>query len=401
MASVHEIGIAADTRQFDDGFKSGVIRPVEDAVDAFEQLERAASDAGSDGARGVSRLEEALEDAQRQSERLDQSLKDVGDGGRAGMDHIRGGAQELQQEIGSNLGEAVSSFRGDMGDLSQVGQDTFGGLAATVAGMGPAGFLGALALAAGAAGLGAITAGLNDAEERQERLAESAADWAKAYAEAGTSILTTSQIVARGNEIFGDPEQYKVAETNAKNWGVEMSTAVAAMAGSQTAIAAVNDGLERQEAVLAANSRGADNYAQSIEQATTGQSEANNALLDGRRAFDELSESMRIGREVAGYQAQMMADVYREAEGATEAVDEFGDTIISLPDGKKLYIDAETGQATEDVDAIENKVYGIQDKTVRVNVDTAELDALRRSLLTPLGVKLNVQAPPGIAKTWQ
>ncbi|WP_157553777.1 hypothetical protein [Microbacterium hominis] len=383
MASVHEIGIAADTRGFDEGVRSGIIKPLEKAEDAFKDMERAATDAGRDGSRSVGTLEDALRDAQRQSERLEDSLNDVGDGGRRGMEHIRGGAQELQQEIGSNLGEAVSSFRGDMSDLGQVGQDTFGGLAATVAGLGPGGLIGALALAAGAAGLGLVTAGLQDAEERQERLAESAAEWAKAYQEAGTTILNASQIVARGQDIFGDPEKYKEAETNAKNWGVELSTAVAAMAGSDSAISAVNDALDAQTKALEDNAAGADNYAQNIEQATTGQSEANNALMDGRRAFDELTGSMKVGRETAGYISQMMADIYRSTEGATEKVDEFGDTIITLPDGKQLYIDVETGQATEDADAIERRIYAIpSSKSVRVDVDMSDfnrkMDAINR-----------------------
>lgn len=394
MASVHEIGIAADTRGFDEGVRSGIIKPLEKAEDAFKDLERAADNAGDDGARSVGSLEDSLRDAQRQSERLKSSLDDVGDGGRRGMDHIRGGAEELQQEIGANLGEAVSSFRGDMSDLGQVGQDTFGGLAATVAGMGPGGFIGALALAAGAAGLGLVTAGLQDAEERQGQLAKSAAEWAKAYQEAGTTILNASQIVARGQDIFGDPEKYKEAQTNAKNWGVELSTAVAAMAGSDSAISAVNDALDAQARALEENAAGADNYAQNIEQATTGQSEANSALMDGRRAFDELTGSMRVGRETAGYISQMMADIYRSTEGATEKVDEFGDTVISLPDGKQLYIDVETGQATEDADAIEKKIYGIAPtKTVRVDLDTSDFDrkmaAVNRRAAEGISVAVN------------
>jgi chromosome segregation ATPase len=393
MARVHEIGVGAETRAFEDGIKSGVIRPVEDAVKAFEKLgdsveksdtgstlsdmERdlrdvgtAADRAGRDGERGIDKLEDALRDAQRESEQLDRKLDDVGTGGRRGMDRVKEGATELQSEIGQNLGETVSSFRGNLSDLGQVGQDTLGGLAATVSSMGPAGLVGAFALAAGALGLGAVTAGLQDAEERQERLKEQAAEWAQAYVDAGSSVLNTSQIVSKGQELL--VEKGDDVRKNAELWGVGVATAAAAMAGSQTAIDQVSDSLTRQEEALKANAAGADNYAQNIEAATTGQSEANNSLMEGRRAFDELTGAMQLGRDTASFVSQMLIDVARNTEGATEAVDEFGDTVITLPDGKQVYIDAETGQATQDVDAIENKVYGIRDKTVTVRADVSQ-----------------------------
>lgn len=405
MAHIHEIGIGADTRAFDQGFKSGVIRPVEDAVEAFEQLDRAsekpdftnilsdmdelgdsakrtarsAEDLGRDGERSLDKLEDALRDAQRESEKLDKKLDGVGTVGRTGMDRVKEGASELQSEIGQNLGETVSSFRGNLSDLGQVGQDTLGGLAATVASAGPAGLVGAFALAAGALGLGALTAGLQDAEERQDRLKEQAGEWAQAYVDAGSTVLNASQIVEKGQQLLVDKGDE--VRKNAELWGVSVSTAAAAMAGSQTAIDQVSDSLDRQQSALEANARGADGYSQNIEAATTGQSEANNKLIDGRKAFDDLTGAMQLGRDTAGFISQMMVDVARNTEGASETVDEFGDTVITLPDGKKVYIDAETGQATQDVDAIEGRIYGIKDKTatVKLQVDDSEMRYYERN----------------------
>jgi hypothetical protein len=423
MARVHEIGVGAETRAFEDGIKTGVIRPVEDAVKAFEKLGdsvekpdysnilsdlegdlrdvgSAADRAGRDGERGIDKLEDALRDAQRESEKLDRKLDDVGTGGRRGMDRVKEGASELQSEIGQNLGETVSSFRGNLSDLGQVGQDTLGGLAATVSSMGPAGLVGAFALAAGALGLGAVTAGLQDAEERQERLKEQAGEWAQAYVDAGSSVLNTSQIVSKGQELL--VEKGDDVRKNAELWGVGVATAAAAMAGSQTAIDQVSDSLGRQEEALKANAAGADNYAQNIEAATTGQSEANNSLMEGRRAFDDLTGSMQLGRETASFVSQMLIDVARNTEGATETVDEFGDTVITLPDGKQVYIDAETGQATQDVDAIESRIYGIPDKTatVKVSVDDSAVRYYERTTVLRIA---GVVIPNGgtISKDWQ
>lgn len=398
MAHIHEIGIAAETRGFDQGFKTGVIRPVEDAVDAFKDLERAVEqpdmsnilrdfdelddaakkatdrtdDLGDDGARSLRKLEKALEDAQRETEQLGRKSRDAGDDSQRGFGRMRAASEEVTQEIGQNLGEAVSSIRGDMSDLGQVGQDTLGGLAATVAGMGPGGLIGAIALAAGATGLGLLTAGLQDTEERQERLKEQAGEWAQAYIDAGASVLNTAQIVAKGQELLVD--RGDEVKRNAELWGVGVATAAAAMAGSQTAIDQVSDSLDRQQSALEANAGGADNYAQNIEAATTGQSQANNSVIEGRKAFDELTGAMQLGKETASFVSQMMVDVARNTEGATETVDEFGDTVITLPDGKKVYVDAETGQATQDVEAIEQKIYGIPNKTATVNLVVNDRD---------------------------
>lgn len=370
-----EIPIASETGAFKKGVDSGIIEPLEDAQRALDDLGKS---------RGAEGLEREMRAAQKQTERLKdetertvdaiekdfpRAYRQVKQSAEDGMGRARAATEEVTQEIGSNLGEAVSSVRGNLSDLGQVGQDTLGGLAATVSGMGPGGLVGAMALAAGAYGLGAVTAGLEDAEERAERLKEQAAEWAQAYVDAGSTVLSTAQIIDRGQRLLVD--QGDEVRKNADLWGVSAATAAAAMAGSQSAIDQVSDALDRQQRALEANAAGADNYAQNLEAATMGQSEANSQFTQGKKAFDDLTGAMQIGRETADFVSQMMADVARNTDGAQQSIDEFGDTIITLPDGKQVYIDAETGQATQDVDAIEQRIYGIPNRTstVRVEVD--------------------------------
>ncbi|KNC30038.1 hypothetical protein FF38_01809, partial [Lucilia cuprina] len=176
MASVHEIGIAADTRGFDEGVRSGIIKPLEKAEDAFKDLERAASDVGRDGARDVSRLEEALQDARKESERTEKGLRDVGDTGERGFKRLGEKGAEVSGELRQNLGETFSSFRGDLEDLPQIAQDTLGGLA----GSGALGGIGGLAAtAAGAAGLGLIIGAMDQIDERNQELAQRAGEMAQ------------------------------------------------------------------------------------------------------------------------------------------------------------------------------------------------------------------------------
>lgn len=377
-----EIPIASETGAFEKGVKSGIVEPLKDAEKALKDLDDASPE----------QLERTMRDAQKQTEKLKDETKRAADAIEAdfprayrqmkdsaedGFGRARAAAGEVTQEVGSNLGEAVSSIRGDFSDLGQVGQDTLGGLAATVSSMGPGGVVGALALAAGAIGLGAVTAGLEEAEEKAERLKEQAAEWAQAYVDAGAQVLNTTQIIEKGQKLLVD--QGDDVRKNSELWGVSISTAAAAMAGSQSAIDQVSDSLDRQEAALKANAGGADNYAQNIEAATTGQSAANSAVIEGRNAYNDLTGAMQLGRDTAGFISQMMADVALNTEGATKTVDEFGDTVVTLPDGKQVYIDAQTGQATEDVDAIERRIYGIPDKTstVHLQVDDSALRSYR------------------------
>lgn len=411
MAHIHEIGIASDTKAFDQGFKSGVIRPVEDAVQAFEDLERqvdgadysnvldlerdlkdtarAADDLGDDGKRSLDKLEKALESAQRETDQLGRKAREAGDDAGQGFGRMRAASEEVTQEVGSNLGEAVSSIRGDLSDLGQVGQDTLGGLAATVAGMGPAGLAGAFALAAGAVGLGALTAGQEEAKEKQEALNESAAKFAEGYIEGIDGAISASQVFAEINSIATDPERYKVAGENAKNWGIDVSTAMRAMAGDSTAIGTVEVALGKQKAAMDANAQGADNMAQNIEAATTGQSSANSTYLAGKAALDELTNGLSMGAEQAANAQRALYDYAAQVGVATGETDDLGNSIYKLPGGKEIVMDAKTKQASEDVDAFENKVQGVRDKSVTVRADLDD-SAIRNYRPATLRVPMEV-----------
>ncbi|WP_315551258.1 hypothetical protein [Microbacterium aurum] len=381
MASVHEIGIAADTRGFDEGVRSGIIKPLEKAEEAFKDLEKAASDAGRDGARDVTKLEDALEDARRQSERLADSVDDVGTGGRAAMDKVKGGAQEVQQEIGQNLGEAVSSIRGDMSDLGQVGQDTLGGLAATLAGTGPAGIAGAAALAAGAVGLGLVTASLQEQQEQAEKLKERLSDAYTEAARAGRDYLDQVQVISQVQDLAFDPEraeEWKQVQADAKQLGMDTKDVAAAYVGD----------LDKQHAVMdritALEQDRLDRARAYVEQHGT----LSTPLTNERIALEEISgrwEDLNgVTQETAAAQAtgirtvsRLLEDQYANTEGVIKKTGELGDRIYELPDGKTLYIDAETGQATEDLEAF-NQI-NLRNKTAQVSVipDTSAWDNWR------------------------
>ncbi|MDJ1115385.1 hypothetical protein [Microbacterium dauci] len=375
MASVHEIGIAANTREFDEGIRSGVVKPLGDAEEAFTDLATAAGRASQDGARSLDKLEDELRDVQKASKRADDSMRDLGDGGKRGFDRVKGGASELSQEMGQNLGEAVSSFRGDMSDLGQVGQDTLGGLAATLAGAGPAGLVGAAALAAGAVGLGAVTASLQEADEKQQALAESAAEWASAYQESAGKIVSASHVVAEVQDIATNEERYKQAKQNATDWGTDVATAMRAMAGDATALevatSSLNDKQREWGEVLRETSTGSgmsyDKSTMTAEQRELGQE-----IARGTEALGLQSEAMRLGKEQAENASRALYDYATSAGTATDKTDDLGNTIYKLPDGKEIVIDADAKTAHEDLDALEQRELAEKTVTVRTVVDDSD-----------------------------
>lgn len=421
MAKGYAVGIVSETKAFKQGIQAGVIAPLEDAQDELtalgrnrgaDQLGDALDDAGDaardaerrieDAAdavddlgrsRGPDQLEDAMRDAQRATERLgdeteqvardiEQEFRDtyrkvrqdaegVGDSGVDSFGRVREGASELQSEIGGNLGEAVSSFRGDLSDLSQVGQDTFGGLAATVASMGPAGFLGALALAAGAAGLGAVTGGMEEAKDRQEELNAAAAKWADAYIESAGRIVSAAHIVAETQAIAADDTRYEDAKTAAEEWGIDVSTAMRALAGDATALATVEGALRDRAAE--ANRRLADQEKQ-VDSTAGEVYDMADSVKRGQDRLADLNEEMSLGQERARNAGRALHDYAIEAGTATGRTDALGNAIYELPDGTEIVVDAKTKRAYEDIEALERRAKKPVNGTVKFKADTRDVD---------------------------
>lgn len=444
MAKVHEIGIGADTRGFEDQIKSGIIKPTEDAADALDRLEDATDGAGRasakagdevsafatklvdasrkagksdddikdalrdmglsakqaeravenvgdefketgrEGERASDKLEDALRDVQRQSEKTERSVDDIGG---KGFGKLREGAQEVTQEVGQNLGEAVSSVRGDLSDLGQVGQDTLGGLAATLAGTGPAGIAGAAALAAGAVGLGLVTAEIENQNERVQALREYFSQaWQEAVA-GGKEYIDTATVIGEMNDIIFNPdrvEEYKRIQEDANKLGLDRQTLLQAAAGDQESLNIVtertNELVEEQNRLVTDSDDIRTKGRGPKEAAAAQELDALNQINDRWRQYGEINdENRQKAKDAAAYTSQYLLETISNAESATRAVDDFGNVLITLPDGREILIDAKTGQATEDVSRFktdtDGKIDALNNRDIVLSVATG--DALR------------------------
>ena len=162
------IPIASDTRSFMKGVDKGLIDPLENAVDAIDDVAKAMGDAsdatadlGRDGARSLDKLEDSLKDAQRETEELKDDHRDLNDaiakGSKTsykkmddaaddGFHKVNEAAETTKDESKAAFGEMAGSFDGSMDSMVGSAQGLMGGLAASG---------GPIALAAGAIGLSA------------------------------------------------------------------------------------------------------------------------------------------------------------------------------------------------------------------------------------------------------
>lgn len=353
MAKVHEIGIGADTRAFEDQIKKGVIDPTEDAEKALKKL--GDTDAGTDAARDLDKLEDALRDAQRATDRTADSMDDVGDKGRRAFDKAKDGADEFRDEANSTAREAAASFDGSAESIA----DAFQEIAANAfAGFGPAG---AVAGLAAAAGIGLAAAGFESVQEAQEKAAELASEWADRFVESGQRVSTAAQQSAAIIDIATDPEKYKEATENAELWGTTVSDAMLAMAGNAGSIQIVEDALNRKREATEKDAQAAQEAAEANGTALLALTPQEVELTKAEEAWKRHTDAMATGAQQANdASASLLALIDREKDLGV-AVDELGNKVIALPDGTEIFIDAKTGQATADVSRFKGDTDGVID----------------------------------------
>lgn len=342
MASVHEIGIAADTRGFDEGVRSGIIKPLEKAEDAFKDLEKAASDAGAGGAKGVTKLDDALDDARKSTEKLDRSTKDIGDSGKREFGKAADAGREFKDETLSNLSEVTSSFDGSMESVGDLVQGTLGGL---TQGLGPA--LGGAAAAA-AAGIGVITEAFTTAGEA----ADDARDSAFQFAYDVQGALDKAGYTQRVAAWTSDTEKLKQAQDIAKVSGQGVADVIDALASGGDKL---------------------DNLWAAFEEGANSTDVATGRALELESALKGTMEGYLNGADSAQLAARLNYEYATSVGVATGETDDLGNAIYKLPDGKDIVVNAKTKTAYEDLDALEHRQISEKTAWVRLRVDDREV----------------------------
>ncbi|EQM75920.1 MULTISPECIES: hypothetical protein [Microbacterium] len=371
-----------------------VERGTERVEAAFDDVSKSLDDVARDGDRSLDRLERSFKDLADTARDTSSRTEEIGDVGSRGFRRLGDTGSEVSGELRQNLGETFSSFRGDLEDLPQIAQDTLGGLA----GSGALGGIAGLAVtAAGAAGLGLISAELQRQQEEANKLRERLAGVYQAAAEEGRNYIDTAQLIAEANSVMFDPDradEWKRIQQDARDIGLDTERLIAANAGDrdaqlevQNAVNAAIDEERRKREELGAFWGGQN---QGLEETHL------EGIRDRWQDIADVTEEYAAKADTAkSVTSNFLLDAVREAGEATEAVDEFGNKLYTLPDGTEVVIDAKTGQAHQNVDRfkgdLDGKIPTVKTTTLQVNADLSGAEgALNRFISQNNGRTLKI-----------
>jgi phage-related protein len=310
MGKAHEVAIGMDGREFDEGVRHGIIKPIEEAARALDDL-------GGDGARDVGKLEDAIKDAQDQTKKLDRSVEQVGDGTRKSFGKASDNVGEFKDEAKQNFSEITSSFDGSMESISELAQGTLGGLASSLPGIGAAAGIAAL-------GIGAITEELTNTAERSKEIKEGII---QDFVEIGDA-LDKEAVDARVRDILNAEGTRKEAQLLADIMGITVGQAVLAMAGDfESAGVTVDQVMD-----------GINNASGSVD---------TKVWSDLKNTVDSTTDAMEAGREAAAARAEAekrtAATVETEQKKQQDAIAKTAEKLMGFPAERdarvKIYVD--------------------------------------------------------------
>ncbi|MFJ2532790.1 hypothetical protein [Microbacterium maritypicum] len=298
-----EIGVAMDTDGVEKSVTNGLVKPLDKAADAFDELEKAANSADLDkeltkAQKATDKLDDELDDTRDAIKRLGFAARDAGDDSKRGMDRAEEGVKEFGEEANSTAKEAAASFDGSAESILDAFQEV---AANAFAGFGPAGALAGLAIAAGIGiAVGQFQAAEEAAEELRERAREFAADAVNAGQSTDAWLSGAAQIVDRIQEL----EQLK-----ATDWRWFWEKDPTQLQEWTDGLRGAGRGLEELEGFLASSRDAQEGYRDSIQDARDATMDQANALAEVTALADEagMSKVRALEDEVSAYDDVLQA----------------------------------------------------------------------------------------------
>lgn len=371
MARKYEIGIAADTGGFEKSIKNGLVDPLEEAADAFDDLEDAASSVNLDreldkAQKATSDLENELDAARDGLKKLGFAAREAGDDANHGMRRAEDGVKDFKEEAQQSARETAASFDGSFESIADLAQEV---AANAFAGFGPAGAAAGIAVAAGAGVMvDAVTKVGESFDDARDSAFQMAYDVGGAMQEAG--------VQARMAEWTSDTEKWKQVTDLATASGWDEVDVLRALAEG-------GEGLDDLSEAFAKNG-------------------AQSSLTQGRlweleAAISGTKEGYISGAQAAEINAQALYEYAQQVGEATGEVDALGNKIYALPGNVEVAVDAKTGQATTDIQRVGDAATNVPDANINAQVQGGnqvriDLEALTRPRTVNITAKLNQQA---------
>lgn len=367
-----EVVINSETKAFRQGVQSGIIEPLDDAQKALDDLgkSRGPEQLESDMKAAQSATEKLGDATEREAQRIEQQFRDTYKKSGSAVEDFEHKAGEnidgFKEEAVQNLSEVASSWQGDLSGMADGVQGLTGGLATALEpGIGiPVAILGAAA--------GAFLASWQQETEATKQLIS---DMYDDMTQSGNDYVSEQFIQQKLGDVYKD--QYDDLTKRTKELGEQRETVARAMAGDSDAINKIlddQDAKQRKEI-------------QSIQDSNKSLTEKQDAI-DGVNAKYATQNGWLISiansTDSAGAKAKAFNDdnsdylkgLIDSAKGATVEVDALGNKLYTLPDGTKVLVSADTGQASTNVDQFKGDVDGIPETvTTKIKADTSEFDA--------------------------
>ncbi|NLA34673.1 MAG: hypothetical protein GX868_03175 [Actinobacteria bacterium] len=391
------IGIGAETKAFKQGVEAGLIDPLEDAADKLDELGKS---------KGTDRLESGMKDAQKATEKLDKEVKSTADAierefrdayrdlkrsSEDGTDAAVEGMDDLRQEAGQSARETAASFSGSFDDIGSMAQEV---AANAFAGFGPAG---AAAGVAAAAGLGLVFAEMEAQKEQAEQLKARLSGLYQGALESGREYIDQAQFIAESNDLRFNPDranEWKQLQEDANKLGLTENEIIKANSGDLEALAVV----QARVRDLVKETYGDETNIDMLRLQTQELGGIEERWIAVNEVALENQENLRGAAEAA---SQFWKEAIAGAESAEVAVDDFGNQLVKLDDGREIVIEADTGRASDDIskfkagtDEVIEQLSG-KDVLLRVKVDESAWLAWQRK---PRQFDAKVNVGPG--KEW-
>ncbi len=339
-----------------------------------------------------------LDRAKRAVKEVTGELDDLGDAAQDAGKKTESGIDDAASGV-SKLKGAASQAGGGLSELGSIAQDVLSG---DIAG-GAQGAINALASIAGAAGVGgaAGSAVISAISGLVGAMIEEFGKFAAKSAEVKEGIiqdfidlgdgLDKAAIDRKVKDIFGDKDTRREAELLAQLMGTDLSTAALTMAGDfETAGVTVDEVMKAiNDAPGNVNSEDWDSLRATMEGVTDG-------LKDGPKYADATTEALSRTAIAA-------AETAVAAGKATKSIDDLGQTVYMMPDGKVVVVDAETGQAITDLNTVQD--YILEAKKQGINVDDAAALAallnIQQTQIDPKTMQVTATVDDSAVKAWK
>lgn len=378
-----KIVMATETKSVARDIKSGVVDPLEDMVEALD-------DVGTAGDKMGDGLTDSMRDAQRATEKLEDSQKDlkstlergsaagfkkVGDTADKEMGRAEQATDEFKKEGVANISEVASSFTGDLDSAIDLVQGTLGGLAGSIPGVG-------IALA----GVGAV-AGLfynqwkEAAAASKERIQEMYDD----MLEAGSVFLSKDYIQEQMSKIVTGADGAVISMKNLKriadDTGISQADLLLAFGGDMETRSRLIDELKTQVIDLqGASERAGDGVASAQDIVSIASAEAIRKLKDQNEEAGKAAEAFNAQTEAVSKlnatQGRTYDDMIRNQGVAYDGLVSIKDAAEDIP--KKIDTDVTVNAKVKvDTAAIYSGIQGALDKK-RFKVFTDAYSATNR-----------------------